>query len=59
MVEADRAIIREMRIGDIRVQDVEALIMPPGAMRGSLMGMSFLSRLKSFQIVSGRLVLKG
>jgi aspartyl protease family protein len=57
IVMADKARLRDVRIGDIVLDDVETLIMPPGAMRGSLLGMSFLKRLKSFHIAQGQLLL--
>lgn len=46
-------------VGDIAVRGVRALVARPGAMRQSLLGMSFLERLKSFGVENGRLVLKG
>jgi aspartyl protease family protein len=46
-------------VGDIALHGVRALVARPGAMRQSLLGMSFLERLKSFGVENGRLVLKG
>jgi predicted aspartyl protease len=37
---------------------VQGLVMPEGVMRGSLLGMSFLSKLKSFKVEDGVLYLK-
>jgi aspartyl protease family protein len=51
--------IGEVRIGDIVVRNVEAVVLPPGKLRTSLLGMSFLKRLGGFEIAQGRLVLKG
>ena len=51
--------IREVRVGDIVVRDVEALVSQPGRLGVSLLGMSFLRRLKGFEIAAGRLTLKG
>ena len=48
----------EVRLGGIVVRDVEAVVLPPGALRGSLLGMSFLRRLAAFEMGGGRLVLK-
>ena len=45
--------IPEMRIDTIVLHDVEAAVMPQGAMQGSLLGMSFLKRLSGFEIVNG------
>jgi aspartyl protease family protein len=41
--------VKEVRIGDVVVQDVAAAVSEPGALRITLLGMSFLKRLKSFQ----------
>jgi aspartyl protease family protein len=46
-------------VGDIALHGVRALVARPGAMRQSLLGLSFLERLKSFGVENGRLVLKG
>ena len=41
-----------------RTQAVEAVVMPPGAMSQSLLGMSFLRRLAAVEFGKGRLVLR-
>lgn len=51
--------IREMRVGDIAVADVEAVVVPSGRLGTNLLGMSFLRRLKAFEMASGRLTLRG
>jgi len=51
--------IREMRIGDITLRDVEAAVLPPRALSTSLLGMSFLKRLEGFEMSKGRLLLRG
>ena len=51
--------IREIRVGDILVRDVEAVVLPPRTLGVSLLGMSFLRRLEGFEIAKGRLVLRG
>lgn len=45
-------------IGDITVRDVQALVSEPGKLQTSLLGMSFLKRLSSFEMRSGTLYLK-
>ncbi len=55
---AARAILQEIRIGNIRVRNVEALIVPAKALTTNLMGMSFLKRLTKVQIAGSRLVLE-
>lgn len=51
--------LREVRVGDITVRDVEGVVLPPGRLGTSLLGMSFLRRLRSFEIGAGRLTLRG
>ena len=48
-----------LQVGPIVVRNVRALVARPGALRQSLLGMSFLDRLKSFSVENGKLVLKG
>jgi aspartyl protease family protein len=57
-VQAAPVRIREMRVGDIVVYDVEALVLPQGRLGTSLLGMSFLRRLGGFEISQGRLTLR-
>ncbi|MBK9083595.1 MAG: TIGR02281 family clan AA aspartic protease [Rhizobiales bacterium] len=45
--------IPEIRIDTIVLHDVDAAVMPKGAMQGSLLGMTFLKRLSGFEIVNG------
>lgn len=47
-----------VEVGGIVVRGVHALVARPGAMRQSLLGMSFLERLKSYGVEGGRLILK-
>ena len=48
----------EVRVGSIVVYDVDALVAPPGAQTVTLLGMSFLKKLSSFQVADGRFVMK-
>ena len=50
--------LREVRLGSIRIHDVEAVVLPAGRLKGSLLGMSFLRRLSSFQVENGSLLLR-
>ena len=59
VVEAAPVRFSEVKIGDISVRGVEALVLPPGKLSTSLLGMSFLKRLAGFEIAQGRLILKG
>ena len=51
-VELDR-----IAVGPIVIRDVSALVARPGALEESLLGMSFLERLKSYTVERGRLIL--
>jgi aspartyl protease family protein len=57
-VQAAAIRLAEVRIGAITAQDVPAVVMPQGAMRESLLGMSFLKKLGSFEVADGKLILK-
>lgn len=46
---AAHARLREVVIGSITVHNVDALVAQPGALKESLLGMSFLSRLRSYE----------
>ena len=58
-VEAAPVRLREVRVGDILVRDVDAVVMPAGRLGTSLLGMSFLRRLQGFDIAADRLTLRG
>ena len=51
--------IDRLSVGPIVLRDVRALVAKPGVMRQSLLGMSFLERLRSYGVEGGKLVLKG
>lgn len=57
IADAARVRLQEIEIGDIRVTDVDALVLSDSQLATNLLGMSFLGRLKAFSIESGRLVL--
>jgi aspartyl protease family protein len=46
-----------MRVEDITVRDIPAVVAEKGALTTNLLGMSFLGRLKSFQMQGSELVL--
>jgi aspartyl protease family protein len=58
IAKAARVMLDEVEVNGVRVSDVQGMVMPQGAMRGSLLGMSFLSKLKSFKVEDGVLYLK-
>lgn len=58
-VRGARITLREMRLGDIVVRNVEAVVLPEGALGVSLLGNSFLRKLKGYEVQTGRMVLRG
>ena len=46
-------------IGDLEERSVEALVAQPGQLKTSLLGMSFLNRLQSWEVSGDRLLLRG
>jgi aspartyl protease family protein len=50
--------LREVRVGDIVVYDVQAFVAQPGKANISLLGMSFLKKLSKFQLADGKFVMK-
>ncbi|MGE7471717.1 retropepsin-like aspartic protease family protein [Bosea sp. NPDC003192] len=59
VVRGARTMLREVRLGDISVRDVEAVVLPAGALSVSLLGTSFLRRLRGYEVQGGRMVLRG
>jgi aspartyl protease family protein len=55
---AARVKIDQISIDGIEVENVEGMVAQEGALQGTLLGMSFLSRLASFKIEDGILYLK-
>lgn len=51
--------LRSLAVGDIVVNDVEALVAKPGSLNESLLGMSFLRRLRSYEFSGDFLTLRG
>jgi aspartyl protease family protein len=51
--------IRYLAIGDIVLDDIEALVAKPGNLNESLLGMSFLRRLRSYEFSGDFLTLRG
>lgn len=58
VVEAATVTLRRIEIDNVIVHDVEGMVLPQGAMRGTLLGMSFLSRLRGFRMSDGTLYLE-
>jgi aspartyl protease family protein len=58
IVHAALITLQRVEIENLVVYDVEGLVLPQGAMRGTLLGMSFLNRLSGFRISEGTLYLE-
>jgi aspartyl protease family protein len=58
IVKAARVTIERIEVGSILVEDIDGMVLPKGALSGSLLGMSFLSRLDSFEVKDGVLHLR-
>lgn len=58
VVEAAAVSLRRIEIDNVVVRDVDAMVLPEGAMTGTLLGMSFLSRLSGFRMSEGTLYLE-
>ncbi|SIQ96645.1 MULTISPECIES: TIGR02281 family clan AA aspartic protease [unclassified Bosea (in: a-proteobacteria)] len=58
-VSGFRAVLKEIRLGEIVVRNVDAVVLPPGALSISLLGNSFLGKLTGYEVQTGRMVLRG
>jgi aspartyl protease family protein len=50
--------LRNLTVGPISLNDVEALVAKPGTLKENLLGMSFLSRLRSYEFTTDMLTLR-
>jgi aspartyl protease family protein len=50
--------LRNLALGPISLNDVDALVAKPGALKENLLGMSFLSRLRSYEFTTDMLTLR-
>ncbi len=57
-INAARATLDRVEVGGITVENVQALVLPDEALWKNLLGMSFLSRLKRYEVADGRMVLE-
>jgi aspartyl protease family protein len=57
-VHAARAVVREVRLGSIRVRNVDAMILNDESLGTVLIGMSFLNRLRNFEFSNGTLEMR-
>jgi aspartyl protease family protein len=56
---AARVKLDRVSLGDLTIEKVDALVTRPGALHQSLLGMSFLSRLRSYEFSGNQLVMRG
>ncbi len=50
--------LTSLEVSGIRVYDVRAMVLPDKALSENLLGMSFLSRVRRFEMANGRLVME-
>jgi aspartyl protease family protein len=50
--------LRTLSVGNINLNEVDALVAKPGSLKENLLGMSFLSRLRSYEFTSEFLTLR-
>ena len=50
--------LRSVRLGQIELRDIDAMVATRGSLGQSLLGMSFLKKLAGFEIAQGKLVLR-
>ena len=55
---AARVKLEKVSLGDVALEKVEALVTRPGALQQSLLGMSFLSRLRSYEFSGNQLLMR-
>ncbi len=58
LVKAAMITLRRVEIENVVVHDVDGMVLPEGAMQGTLLGMSFLGRLSGFRMSDGTLYLE-
>jgi aspartyl protease family protein len=58
MLKAAQIRLASVSVGPLRVREVNAVVMPRGALAENLLGMSFLRGLHRFEIRAGRLILE-
>jgi aspartyl protease family protein len=57
IINGARVQLDSVEIGSIKARDVAAIVLPDEALSTNLLGMSYLSKLKRFEVAGGKLVL--
>ena len=57
-IKAARTRLAMIELGGLVVRDVDAMVLPDAALSENLLGMSFLSKLKRFELANGKMVLE-
>ena len=57
-VKAARVRLASVDIGGLVVRDVDAMVLPDGVLSENLLGLSYLSKLKRFEMANGQMVLE-
>ncbi len=57
-VKVARVTLRSVQVGSIHIKDVEAMVLPSGALHEILLGMSFLSRAGRVEITGNHLLIR-
>ena len=58
-IRGARYLIPRLAIGEVSVRNVEAVVLPRGALGISLLGQSFLRQLSGYELAQGKLILRG
>lgn len=58
LTHAAKVSLRRVEVDGVEARDVEGLVLPDGVMEGTLLGMSYLSRLRTFKVEDGVLHLE-
>ena len=57
IIQAFPTVLKEVKIGGVVVRDVAAVVVPGNALDMNLLGMTFLKKLRKFELAGGQLVL--
>ena len=58
-IKGARTVLRRVELGNIRINDVDAIVLKDNALQSTLIGMSFLNRVESYKVERGTLKIDG